>query len=76
MTDTTAIELNATEVWRVLKALEQALEVLHEDLEEDLRTDPALDPIYRGYLELYERFKRVADVLPEPEFGEIEAEDE
>ena len=76
MTDTRAIELNATEVWRVLKALEQALEVLHEDLEDDLKTDPALDPIYRGYLELYERFKLVADVLPEPDLGEIEAADD
>jgi hypothetical protein len=69
--DTTTIALDANEVWRVLKAFEQALEVLHADLDEEYKGDPALDPVYRGYLDLYERFKAMADLLPEPDVDHV-----
>lgn len=72
MLDTVSITLSATEVWRVLKTFEQALEVLHEGLDEEVKSDPSLDPVYRGYLELYERFKALADILPEPEIDETD----
>jgi len=67
MADRVSIELDANDVWRVLRTFEQALEVLHGQLDDDIKEEPTLDAAYRGYFDLYERFRALSDVLPEPD---------